>query len=578
VLGVASAAFLVWGFTHFDLADPFLYRGGFLVFALASAALIVSVVGDRGPAASVFSIRPLGALGLISYGVYLFHWPLFLWLTEDRTGLSLWPLLALRVCVTVALAIVSYFLLEMPIRRGGLRRIAPHLRWIVPATAAAVILAGAVTVGQRDVRTDLAGLGEASGAVPTVAAGDDGVLDVLVVSDAAGAPVGPALRDLATGDDELRVTLAAPFSCAGVTRDAPTVCTNWRNEWPRLVDRVDPDVVLFQVTRWPAAELARLSGSETDRAERAWAAAALDAGFDMLSAKGATIVWNQDPVADVAEAVRRETDPFYTVMLRLTSGRSDTQRRSTNGQDLGPLVEDLTLYQRSVDDRPLVMVVGDSTARTVSYGLERWAAQGSEATVWSAATEGCGLADEGQVQDASGREVRPPGQCRRVVERLAVTIEELDPAVMVVSSAIFDLKNRRLDGWDRPLGPGDPRFDDYLVREYVDAYDRLSANGAKVVWIKNPCVENKLGTADGGGAYDIDRIRYTNDVILRQLAEARPQIRFFDMFEVLCPGGTFVDSLGGVDVVRTDGVHFSPEGSLWFAGKYGQRILDLGLN
>ncbi len=577
-LGIASALFLLWAFTHLTLTDALLYRGGFLIVASASAGLILSVLGNRGPVAAALSLRPLGALGIISYAVYLFHWPLFLWLTEDRTGLDRWPLLFLRVAVTVGLAIVSYHFLEMPVRRGALRGLSPNIRWVIPLGAAGLILVGAVTVGQRDVPTNLAGLGESPVATPTAAVHGDGVLDVLVVADEGGATLIPALRQLDESNGGLRVEFAKPFSCAGVARTAPTVCTNWRDEWPRLIEKFDPDVVLFHVTRWPSKNIAALSRASALGPQTAWTEAALNAGFDLLAARGATIVWSQDPLADMAEAVQQSRAPFYPAILRVTSERGDTYRRDVIGQATGPLLDDLSLHHRpDTNGKTVVMVVGDSVARTMSYGLERWAAKGSDVVVWSGATEGCGIADKGEAPDAAGRLAPMPRQCRGLVDGLAGAVKQVDPDVVLVFSSIFDLQDRRLDGWPGVLGPGAPRFDDYLVGEYVGAYDTLSAGGAKVVWMKNPCVQYSFGPAPVRGSFDTKRIRYTNDVILGRLAKARPDVRFFDLFTVLCPHGAPVKSLGGVDSVRTDGAHFSPEGSVWFAGKYGREIVDLGL-
>ena len=66
------------------------------------------------------------AIGRVSYGLYLWHWPVDVALTPDRTGLdgSGWwvepALLALRTAVTVAFTLASYWLVEQPVRRHGL--------------------------------------------------------------------------------------------------------------------------------------------------------------------------------------------------------------------------------------------------------------------------------------------------------------------------------------------------------------------------------------------------------------------------------------------------------------------------
>ena len=62
-------------------------RGGFLFAALAGVVFVASATVD-GPVTSVLSLRPLVAVGMISYGLYLWHWPVFLYFTHARTGLT----------------------------------------------------------------------------------------------------------------------------------------------------------------------------------------------------------------------------------------------------------------------------------------------------------------------------------------------------------------------------------------------------------------------------------------------------------------------------------------------------------
>src|SRR5262249_29201269 len=65
--------------------------------------------GMSNPIRSALSFTPLRGLGLISYGVYIYHWPIFVILNPDRTHLTGNRLVLLRVVVTLAVATASYF-------------------------------------------------------------------------------------------------------------------------------------------------------------------------------------------------------------------------------------------------------------------------------------------------------------------------------------------------------------------------------------------------------------------------------------------------------------------------------------
>ena len=68
-------------------------------------------------------MRSLGSLGVISYGLYLYHWPIFLAVRPDTTGLAGPALVTVRFGVTALVAVGSYLVIEQPIRRG---RVAPR--------------------------------------------------------------------------------------------------------------------------------------------------------------------------------------------------------------------------------------------------------------------------------------------------------------------------------------------------------------------------------------------------------------------------------------------------------------------
>jgi peptidoglycan/LPS O-acetylase OafA/YrhL len=90
-----------------------MYKGPYLLVAIAVAivlARLVLVPGGVLPA--VLSSRPLVATGRASYSVYLWHWPVLLIVTSERTGLTGTGLFTARAMATAAVAYLSYALIE----------------------------------------------------------------------------------------------------------------------------------------------------------------------------------------------------------------------------------------------------------------------------------------------------------------------------------------------------------------------------------------------------------------------------------------------------------------------------------
>lgn len=127
--------------------DDRLYEGGLLGIALLAALVVVAATQPGTVVARLLGLRPIAAIGRLSYGLYLYHWPLFLWLSPERTGLPTAPLFAVRMAATTAIALLSYHLVERPIRRGALPgRIGP-IAWAngtVTAVALAAVVAAVV--------------------------------------------------------------------------------------------------------------------------------------------------------------------------------------------------------------------------------------------------------------------------------------------------------------------------------------------------------------------------------------------------------------------------------------------------
>lgn len=138
-----------------DPGDTFLYRGGFLMAAIASAA-VVAAATQPGPVNAALRWRPLVAAGRVTYGAYLFHWPIFLWLTEASTGLAPVPLLLVRSAATFGLAALSYRLLEQPVRKGSFDWSIGGLSWATGSIGVIAVLFAVTTTAPPPASTLIA--------------------------------------------------------------------------------------------------------------------------------------------------------------------------------------------------------------------------------------------------------------------------------------------------------------------------------------------------------------------------------------------------------------------------------------
>lgn len=137
--------------------SAWIYTGGFLLFAGLSAALLASMQAHpAGLVARLFSLPAVVWVGKLSYGLYLWHWPVYVILSPARVGFSGVGLLALRFAVTFAVAVASYYLVEMPVRRGALSRFTSRQRVavVLGAPLAIVAMIGVTTACSRPAPSD----------------------------------------------------------------------------------------------------------------------------------------------------------------------------------------------------------------------------------------------------------------------------------------------------------------------------------------------------------------------------------------------------------------------------------------
>ena len=183
------------------------YGGALPLFALVSAALIVALQVP-GLVRTSLSVRPMVAIGRVSYGLYLFHWPVFVLLREHRWDLSRPGRLAAALAITAAITMVSYWCVEQPIRHRSftVRRTAI----VAAATTAALLVASVFLAPEVTPFTVDPGVAEAVAMTPVAV---EGIESLVLRPDSGidrddtdlrlGAPPSRPVRILLVGDSTM---------------------------------------------------------------------------------------------------------------------------------------------------------------------------------------------------------------------------------------------------------------------------------------------------------------------------------------------------------------------------------------
>ncbi len=133
-LGPPAAACVI-AFFFVDFGRQ-LFAGPLIVFAICCAVLILGVLDGRSPLARALSLSPVVFVGRISYSLYLWHFPVFVIMDVNKSGVV--PAAVPALAITVALALASYYLIEVPFlrRKPKPRAIALHSAQRAPASDA----------------------------------------------------------------------------------------------------------------------------------------------------------------------------------------------------------------------------------------------------------------------------------------------------------------------------------------------------------------------------------------------------------------------------------------------------------
>ena len=120
-IGVVALLTVIWFFWQVGEYSNFIYRGGFLVLSAVVCVLIAAASHPGAPFGRMLGAQPMRYIGQRSYGLYLYHWPIYV-ITRPELDIPLDgpALLGLRLGLTFLVAEISYRYVEIPIRRGAI--------------------------------------------------------------------------------------------------------------------------------------------------------------------------------------------------------------------------------------------------------------------------------------------------------------------------------------------------------------------------------------------------------------------------------------------------------------------------
>jgi peptidoglycan/LPS O-acetylase OafA/YrhL/lysophospholipase L1-like esterase len=122
--GLGVIVIMVWRVGQYS---PFLYRGGLVLLSFATAAVVAAVACPASITGRLLAWRPLRWLGVRSYGIYLWHYPVIV-LTTPANGIVSLPRAAAQIASSIVIAALSWRYVEDPIRHGAIERLWARLR------------------------------------------------------------------------------------------------------------------------------------------------------------------------------------------------------------------------------------------------------------------------------------------------------------------------------------------------------------------------------------------------------------------------------------------------------------------
>ena len=254
VVGVVSVLFLGLVSVYSSFRSSWLYHFGFLTIAVASLAVVLAAMVKSRVISRVFEFRSLCVLGLVSYSIYLWHWPVRVFVNRTNTPFDGFSLFCVRIALTAVAATISYYVVEKPFRRAN------NPRRVALASILGVLVAlGAVWVISRPVPAPATEFSTKDAPVEGVPAD---ALRILWFGDSVGWVLGGGIMDFPhpigydSPFDSTRILLwnKADYSCPlvrypqrsfDVVKQNTGPCVEREANWPLRIAEFNPDAVAW---------------------------------------------------------------------------------------------------------------------------------------------------------------------------------------------------------------------------------------------------------------------------------------------------------------------------------------------
>ena len=323
VAGFAAVAVLVLLWLVVGKSSAFPYLGG---FAISSALAGVVIAGTRLPGGSTLglflTLPPLRFLGLISYGLYLWHYPIYLVVTQDRTGLSGYELFGARLAITFAIAIASYYLIEKPLLSPTSEGRASFARYTMTFAVLAILVslvaatlmpakatADDVSIAAKSVERGLVTLPSTTttpGVPSTEAApAPPPPSKVMVVGDSVALTLTLGVAKVAPYQN-MQVWSASIMGCGltnesnrtwgGAANQPPPECKTRDQQWSDALSQFEPDATLVLSGHWEVQDHDGMSFG-TPQFD-AYARDSIQRSIDVLTAAGGRVIFLTTPYFD----------------------------------------------------------------------------------------------------------------------------------------------------------------------------------------------------------------------------------------------------------------------------------------